>query len=327
MTRPGLISAVTRARPRPRRTRLYSWRVWIIAACLSALFAGLTSILAKAGVATTSSTVATALRTIVVAAGAWGMAGLVGSASSLGAIDARSLLFLVLSGLATGASWLCYFAALARGNVSRVAPIDKLSTVLAIVLALVLLGEPVSAWRAAGIVAITAGTLLMVDPSDLSGLPRALRGGGSWLVYALASALFAALTSILGKVGISGVDPTLGTAVRTVVVLAMAWVIVTVQGRLGDVRDIPTRELAFIVASGAATCASWLAYYHALKDGPASVVVPIDKLSILVTVAFSAAVPAARGSSSLSVDVRPFTCFTNVSRGMVGRTGRGGVSA
>ena len=290
LTRPGLISAVTRARPRPQRTRLYSWCVWIIAACLSALFAGLTSILAKAGVATTSSSVATALRTVVVAAGAWGMAGLVGSASALGTIDARSLLFLVLSGLATGASWLCYFAALSRGNVSRVAPIDKLSTVLAIVLALILLGEPVSAWGAAGIVAITAGTLLMVEPSDLSGLPRALRGGGSWLVYALASALFAALTSILGKVGISGVDPTLGTAVRTVVVLAMAWVIVTVQGRLGDVRDIPARELAFIVASGAATCASWLAYYHALKDGPASVVVPIDKLSILVTVAFSAAV-------------------------------------
>lgn len=281
---------MTRARPRPRRTRLYSWCVWIIAACLSALFAGLTSILAKAGVATTSSSVATALRTVVVAAGAWGLATLVGSTSSLGAIDARSLLFLVLSGLATGASWLCYFAALSRGDVSRVAPIDKLSTVLAIVLALVLLGEPVSAWGAAGIVAITAGTLLMVEPSDLSGLPRALRGGGSWLVYALASALFAALTSILGKVGISGVDPTLGTAVRTVVVLAMAWVIVGVQGQLRDVRAIPTRELAFIVASGAATCASWLAYYHALKDGPASVVVPIDKLSILVTVAFSAAV-------------------------------------
>ena len=290
LTRPGLISAVTRARPQPRRTRLYSWCVWIIAACLSALFAGLTSILAKAGVATTSSSVATALRTVVVAAGAWGLATLVGSTSSLGAIDARSLLFLVLSGLATGASWLCYFAALSRGDVSRVAPIDKLSTVLAIVLALVLLGEPVSAWGAAGIVAITAGTLLMVEPSDLSGLPRALRGGGSWLVYALASALFAALTSILGKVGISGVDPTLGTAVRTVVVLAMAWVIVGVQGQLRDVRAIPTRELAFIVASGAATCASWLAYYHALKDGPASVVVPIDKLSILVTVAFSAAV-------------------------------------
>jgi len=264
--------------------------MWLLAACLSALFAGLTSVLAKAGVATTSSTVATALRTVVVAAGAWGMAALVGSASSLGTIDGRSLLFLILSGLATGASWLCYFAALARGDVSRVAPIDKLSTVLAILLALILLGEPVTAWGVVGIVVITAGTLLMVDPDDLSGLPLALRRGGSWLTYALASALFAALTSILGKVGISGVDPTLGTAVRTLVVLAMAWVIVAWQRRIREVRSIPARELAFIVASGAATCASWLAYYHALKDGPASVIVPIDKLSILITVAFSAAV-------------------------------------
>lgn len=262
--------------------------MWILAAALSALFAGLTAVLAKAGVASTSSTVATALRTVVVAAGAWGMAALTGTASGTASIDGTSALFLVLSGLATGASWLCYFAAPSRGDVSRVAPIDKLSTVLAIILALILLGEPVSAWGAAGIIAITAGTLLMVEPSELSGLPRALRGGGSWLTFALASALFAALTSILGKVGISGVDPTLGTAVRTLVVLAMAWVIVGAQGRPGEVRSIPGRELAFIVASGAATCASWLAYYHALKDGPASVVVPIDKLSILVTVAVSA---------------------------------------
>ena len=262
--------------------------MWIVAASLSALFAGLTAILAKAGVASTSSTVATALRTVVVAAGAWGMAVLTGTASGVASIDGTSALFLVLSGLATGASWLCYFAALSRGDVSRVAPIDKLSTVLAIILALVLLGEPVSLWGAGGIVAITAGTLLMVEPGELSGLPRALRGGGSWLTFALASALFAALTSILGKVGISGVDPTLGTAVRTLMVLAMAWMIVGAQGRMGEVRSIPGRELAFIVASGAATCASWLAYYHALKDGPASVVVPIDKLSILVTVAVSA---------------------------------------
>ena len=263
--------------------------MWILAACASALFAGLTSILAKAGVATTSSTVATALRTIIVAAGAWGMALLVGSTSSIVSIDARSALFLILSGLATGASWLCYFAALARGDVSRVAPIDKLSTVLAILLALILLGERVSAWGAAGIVVITAGTLLMVERSELARLPRALRSGGSWLAYALASAVFASLTSILGKVGISNVEPTLGTAVRTLVVLAMAWAIVVAQGHLGEVRAIRARELAFIAASGAATCASWLAYYHALKDGPASVVVPIDKLSILVTVVFSAA--------------------------------------
>ena len=210
--------------------RTYAGLMWILAACLSALFAGLTAVLAKAGVASASSTVATALRTVVVAAGAWGMAALTGTASGVTSIDRTSALFLVLSGLATEASWLCYFAALSRGDVSRVAPIDKLSTVLAIILALVLLGEPVSVWGAAGIVAITAGMLLMVEPAELSGLPRALRGGGSWLTFALASALFAALTSILGKVGISGVDPTLGTAVRTLVVLAMAWVIVGAQG-------------------------------------------------------------------------------------------------
>lgn len=215
--------------------------MWILAACLSALFAGLTAVLAKAGVTSTSSTVATALRTVVVAAGAWGMVALTGAASGVASIDGISALFLVLSGVATGASWLCYFAALSRGDVSRVAPIDKLSTVLAIILALVLLGEPVSVWGAGGIVAITAGTLLMVEPAELSGLPRALRGGGSWLTFALASALFAALTSILGKVGISGVDPTLGTAVRTLVVLAMAWVVVGMQGRLSEVRSIPGR--------------------------------------------------------------------------------------
>ena len=290
LTRPGLISAVTRARPRPRRTRLYSWCVWIIAACLSALFAGLTSILAKAGVATTSSTVATALRTVVVAGRSVGH----GRPGRIGVVRGRyrRTLAAVLSPVGLGNRGLVAVLLRGAGAGKRVSggshrqavdgPRDRPGAHPA--------GRAGERVGAAGIVAITAGTLLMVEPSDLSGLPRALRGGGSWLVYALASALFAALTSILGKVGISGVDPTLGTAVRTVVVLAMAWVIVTVQGRLGDVRDIPARELAFIVASGAATCASWLAYYHALKDGPASVVVPIDKLSILVTVAFSAAV-------------------------------------
>ena len=225
------------------------------------------------------------------------MAAMVGSASSLGTIDGRSLLFLILSGLATGASWLCYFAALARGDVSRVAPIDKLSTVLAILLALILLSEPVTAWSVVGIVVITAGTLLMVDPDDLSGLPLALRRGRSWLTYALASALFAALTSILGKVGISGVDPTLGTAVRTLVVLAMAWVIVAWQGRIREVRSIPARELAFIIASGAATCASWLAYYHALKDGPHRSSSPSTSCR------FSSPLPSRQ------------PCFTSVSRG------------
>ena len=264
--------------------------MWIVFACGSALFAGITAILAKEGIRTTDSTVATALRTVVVLAGAWGMVLIVGSQADLTHLDARSTGLLVLSGLATGASWLCYFKALQLGSVSKVVPIDKLSTVLTVLLALIFLGERVSLVGALGIVLIAAGTLLMLDADDLRGLPQAVRDGGGWLLYALGSAFFAALTAILGKAGITGVESNLGTAIRTGVVLVMAWVMVAVTGKLREVRTVPKGELGFVLASGAATCASWLCYYRALQDGPASVVVPIDKLSVLVTVLFSALV-------------------------------------
>lgn len=264
--------------------------MWIVFACGSALFAGVTAVLAKKGIGTTDSTVATALRTLVVLAGSWAMVTVVGTHRDLTHLDARSVGLLLLSGLATGASWLCYVKALQLGSVSKVVPIDKLSTVLTVLAALVLLGERLSAVGALGVLAMTAGTLLMLDAEDLRGLPSALRAGGGWLLYALGSAAFAALTAILSKAGITGVESNLGTAIRTGVVLVMAWGIVAVTGRLRDVRRVPRDELGFILASGAATCASWLCYYRALQDGPASVVVPIDKLSVLVTVAFSALV-------------------------------------
>ena len=216
--------------------------MWLLFACASALFAGLTAVLAKQGVRTTDSTLATALRTPVVP---WGMTLLSGSIRELGQVDARSLAYLVLSGLATGASWLCYFKALQLGDVSRVAPVDKMSTVLTVIMAVLLLGEGLSALGAVGLVLVTIGTLLMLRAEDLRALPRALAGGGGWLLYALGAALFAALTAILGKIGIAAVP------------------------------------------SDLATCASWLCYFRALQDGPASVVVPIDKLSVLVSVAFS----------------------------------------
>ena len=254
--------------------------MWIIFACGSALFAGVTAVLAKEGIRTTDSTVATALRTFVVLAGAWGMVFIVGSQAELGHIDVRSTVLLLLSGLATGASWLCYFKALQLGDVSKVVPIDKLSTVMTVVMALLLLGE-------SGIGLITVGTYAMLDADDVRQFPRAVRAGGSWLLYALGSAFFAALTAILGKAGITGVESNLGTAIRTAVVLVMAWVMVAVTGKLHEVRSVPRGELGYVLASGAATCASWLCYYRALQDGPASVVVPIDKLSILVTVVFS----------------------------------------
>ena len=225
--------------------------MWIVFACGSALFAGITAVLAKEGIRTTDSTVATALRTIVVLAGAWGMVFIVGSQAELAHLDARSTGLLVLSGLATGASWLCYFKALQLGSVSKVVPIDKLSTVLTVLLALIFLGERVSLIGALGVVVIAAGTLLMLDADDLRGLPRAVRDGGGWLLYALGSAFFAALTAILGKAGITGVESNLGTAIRTGVVLVMAWVMVAVTGKLREVRTVPKGELGFVLASGA----------------------------------------------------------------------------
>ena len=250
----------------------------------SALFAGLTAILAKCGIRKTDSTVATAIRTIVVLAFSWGMVFLVGSEAQLAEISGRTLLFLVLSGLATGASWLCYFRALQIGDVNKVVPVDKSSTVLTILLAVLFLHETLSWTRGIGMVCIAAGTYLMIEKKQSTGAAKA---GGSWLLYAAGSAVFASLTSILGKIGITGVESNLGTAIRTGVVLIMSWMMVFVTGKGAQVRKIPKNELGFICLSGLATGGSWLCYYKALQDGPASVVAPIDKLSILVTILFS----------------------------------------
>ena len=256
--------------------------MWLLYAVGSALFAGLTSILAKCGIRKTDSTVATAIRTIIVLIFAWVMVFVVGSQGTIASIPARSLAFLGLSGLATGVSWLCYFYALQRGPIDKVVPIDKSSTVMTILLAALLLGESVTLTRGIGVVLIAAGTFLMIEKKG--GVHKEENG---WMLAAFGSAIFAALTSILGKVGITGVESNLGTALRTGVVLIMAWVMVFVQGKQGQVKVVPKNELGFICLSGLATGASWLCYYKALQLGPASLVAPIDKLSILVTVLFS----------------------------------------
>lgn len=258
--------------------------MWILFAFGSAVFAGATSILAKCGIRKTDSTVATAIRTIVVLIFSWLMVFIVGSQGELAHIEGKTLVFLILSGLATGASWLCYFKALQLGDINKVVPIDKSSTVLTILMAFLFLHETISPAKILGVVLIAAGTLLMIERKDSTGSDKA---GSSWLWYALGSAIFAALTSILGKIGISGVESNLGTAIRTIVVLMMAWVMVLVTGKGRSVREVPKSELGFICLSGLATGASWLCYYKALQDGLASIVVPIDKLSILVTIGFS----------------------------------------
>lgn len=259
--------------------------MWIVFAFGSALFAGLTSILAKCGIRKTDSNVATAIRTIVVLFFSWMMVFIVGAQGEIGAVSAKTWIFLILSGLATGASWLCYFRALQMGNVNKVVPIDKSSTILTILLAFLFLHEEISVWKLVCVVLIGAGTFMMITKKENPDAPQ--KESKMWMIYAVLSAVFASLTSILGKVGMEGVNSNLGTAIRTVVVLIMAWIVVFVTEKQNTIRQIEKKELGFICLSGVATGASWLCYYKALQNGLASVVVPIDKLSILVSILFS----------------------------------------
>ena len=258
--------------------------MWLIAAALSALFAGITSILAKCGIRKTDSDVATALKTIVVLIFSWIMVFVVGSAGTISQTQPASYLFLILSGAATGASWMCYFKALSIGDVNKVVPIDKSSTVLTVLLAIILFHETDHlAVKLTGTVLLGAGVILMVEKKKTAQTAN----GNAYILYAIGSAVFAALTSILAKIGISGVESNLGTATRTNVVLIMAWVMVAVKGKMSELKNLDKHELLFIGLSGIATGASWLCYYYAIQNGVVSVVVPIDKMSLLVSIVFS----------------------------------------
>lgn len=259
--------------------------MWIIYAIVSSFFAGITSILAKCGIKKADSNVATAIRTVVVLVFSWFMVLMTGTWDGIMQIDGRTLLFLILSGLATGASWLCYFRALQNGNINKVVPIDKSSTILSILLALIFLHEGVTLAKIVSVVLVGSGTMMMITKKDIE--TDSERKSGGWLIYAVLSAVFASLTSVLGKIGIEGINSNLGTAIRSTVVLFMAWGMVFVTGKQKEIRKIEKKELCFISLSGLATGASWICYYRALQEGPASVVVPIDKLSMLVTIAFS----------------------------------------
>lgn len=259
--------------------------MWMIYAVGSSFFAGITAILAKCGIRKTDSNVTTAIRTVIVLLFSWLMVLITGTGGQIRQMDGRTLLFLVLSGLATGVSWLCYFRALQKGDINKVVPIDKSSTVLTVLLALIFLQEGISGVKILSVLLIGGGTMLMLDKKDME--TNAQKQSGGWMIYAVLSAVFASLTAILGKIGIAGIDSNLGTAIRTTVVLVMAWLMVFFTGKQREIRKIEKKELVFICLSGLATGASWMCYYRALQNGPASVVVPIDKLSILVTIAFS----------------------------------------
>ncbi len=258
--------------------------MWLTAAVFSAVFAALTAILAKCGIRKTDSDVATAIRTAVVLVFSWIMVFISGSAGSISQINAKSLIFLTLSGIATGASWICYFKALSLGDVNKVVPIDKSSTVLTVLLAIICFGETEHlAVKLIGTALLGVGTLLMVEKKQTENSAS----GKGYLLYAFGSAVFAAATSILAKVGISGVESNLATAIRTAVVLVMAWLIVIIKGKLPQLKTLDKKELGFIALSGLATGGSWLCYYYAIQNGVVSVVVPIDKMSLLPTVIFS----------------------------------------
>lgn len=259
--------------------------MWVLLAFLSAFFAGITTVLAKSGIKKTDSTVATAIRTIIVLLFSCLMVLIVGSQNSISSVSPKSWVFLILSGISTGASWLCYFKALQIGDINKVLPIDKSSTILTILLAFIVLGESITWVKGMAVVLIALGTYLMIQKknSPLNGTPA----NSSWFIYAILAAFFASFTTILGKIGIEGVESNLGSAIRTAVVLIMAWLVVFATKKQDKLKDIPKKELVFICLSGLATGASWICYYSALQSGQASVVVPIDKLSIVITIAFS----------------------------------------
>ena len=257
--------------------------MWILYAFGSAFFAGITAILAKIGIKNTDSNLATAIRTIVILAFSWIMVFIVGSIDTINELSQKTIIFLILSGLATGLSWLCYFRALQLGNVNKVTPIDKSSTILTMVLAIIFLGEKITILKIISIILIGIGTYLMIEKKD----DKKQAKNNKWLLYALGSAVFASLTSILGKIGIEGVESNLGTAIRTIVVLLMAWVVVFVTKKQSEIKNIDKNSWKFLILSGLTTGLSWLCYYKALQTGEASIVVPIDKLSITITIALS----------------------------------------
>ena len=257
--------------------------MWILYAFGSAFFAGITAILAKIGIKNTDSNLATAVRTIVILIFSWLMVFIVGSFNTINELTTKTIIFLILSGLATGLSWLCYFKALQLGNVNKVTPIDKSSTILTMVLAMIFLGEKITFLKFISIILIGIGTYLMIEKKKDNKQAK----DNKWLLYAFGSAIFASLTSILGKIGIEGVESNLGTAIRTIVVLVMAWIVVFVTKKQSEIKKIDKRSWKFLLLSGLTTGLSWLCYYKALQDGEASIVVPIDKLSIVITIVFS----------------------------------------
>jgi len=259
--------------------------LWFLYAIGAAIFAGLTTVLAKIGVKEVDSHLATAIRTMVVIVFSWGIVFFVGSQDGIRHIGGVTWVFLILSGLATGGAWLCRFRALKLGNVNKVTPITKTSTILTMILAFIFLREPLGLVTVIGMIMMGTGTWLMLELKK--GAAAENSSGKGWLFYAALSAIFASLVAILGSVGVADMDANLWTAIRTVVVAVLSWVMVYTTGGPKGIKNINTKSWVFLVLSGVATGMSWIFFYHALQIGNASLVVPIDQLSILITMGFA----------------------------------------
>lgn len=257
--------------------------MWIVFAFISSLFSGITAVLSKCGIQKTNSIIATAFRTIVILICSWGMVFIVGAQHMIKEISLKTWVFLILSGFATGASWLCYFKALQLGDINKVVPIDKSSTILTIFFSFLFLKEKFTLGKGIGSIFMGIGTFLMIQKKSST----SKQSSKTWIIFALLSACFASLTTLLGKVGIDGVESNLGTAIRTIVILIMSWSMVFITRVQKEIRFIPKKEIVFLFFSGIATGISWLCYFYALQKGDTSVVVSIDKLSIIVTIFFS----------------------------------------
>ena len=274
---------------------------WLIFAAGAAIFAAMTTILAKIGLKNVDSHLATAIRTMVVLVFAWLMVFIVGSQREIWQTDSRTWVFLILSGLAAGGSWLCFFRALQLGNVNRVVPIDKSSTIMTMILAFIFLSEPMGAVTVVGMGLMAVGTWLMIEfkkSAAMQAQPVAQSSGQdivqsnthnrkSWIFFALLAAVFASLTAILGRVGIVNIEANLGTAIRTMAVVPMSWLMVFITKGQSKIKSIDRNSWVFLILSGVATGASWLLFYRALQLGSASLVVPVDKLSIVLTMGFA----------------------------------------
>lgn len=260
----------------------------IILALLAALFASFTAILAKIGIEKVDSNLATAVRTVVVVIMAYLMVAITGQTDSIFNISMKSYIFLILSGLTTGMSWLCFFKAIQIGDVSKVVPIDKASVVLTILLSFIILGEPATAFVVSGGIIISIGTFVLIGKEKKN--DRKKKKGfntKSYIFLAVLSAVFAALTNILAKIGIEDVDSNVATFIRTVVIILFAWGIVFFQGTFKELKNISKKSYLFLLLSGAATGLSWLCYFAALALGKVSIVNPIDKFSVVLTMVLS----------------------------------------